>query len=170
MTRICFWVPGVPVGTPRPRARHIPGGPDGRGFTRIYTPKKEGNYANWYNRVRLFASLGSNRPPIPLEGALKLLVIALFPRPKCLCRKKDHPGIIWAPTAASDWDNTGKVTDILKYLHYWGDDRQVCDGRVLKGFHAIGGAPGALFLVELLPPIPRGLPEELAAYSCLEAS
>ena len=155
---IAIWIPGAPVGVPRPRARHIPG-PDG-GFTHIYTPSSAA-YKAWRQALQLIAGLGLNRPEAPLEGPVRVDLVFMMPRPACYSRKKDPEGPIWAPSNPNDFDNLSKSVDVLTKLNYWHDDRQVCDARVRKCFHAKGGSPGALFVVARIDGEPNDLPREI---------
>lgn len=186
---ITIWVPGVPVGVPRPRARHVESrkGFDSQvtlvrsliaantpqtalqalddlsapeGFTHIYTPES-GAFKSWRKTVYLLASLGLNRPSAPIEGPVRLNLVFMMPRPACYSRKKDPEGPIWAPSNPNDWDNLGKVTDVFTKLNYWHDDRQACDARVRKCFHAKDGTPGALFMVAAIDGVPNDLPREI---------
>lgn len=167
---IRFWVPGDPLGAPRPRSRigykkSVAVGEDGKS-TIVETPVpvvyKSKRDREWRKTFAFIAAMGVNRPRAPIEGPMRFTMIALMPRPQCYSRRCDPDGLIYAPSNANDWDNLGKgPCDELKGLGYWHDDRQVCDARVVKLFHAKGGEPGAMFVIETLAELPRDLPPEV---------
>lgn len=129
---ITFRVDGVPKGQPRPRAVR-------RGnHAGVYDP---GTADGWKHSVKHAAM--PHRPERPLSSALAVRIVALFPRPMRLMKKKSPEGRIWH-TGATDADNCAKaILDALTDIGVWVDDRQVCDLRVEKWYAAKGERSGA---------------------------
>jgi len=112
------------------------------GSARVYDP---GTAEGWKGLIALAAQ--DLVPPEPMEGAVRLDVEFLFPRPKRLLRKKDPDDRI-RHTAKPDIDNLAKaVMDCLKTLRFYKDDAQVQCGEREKWYVARGGAPGAQIAV-----------------------
>ena len=70
-------VPGPPIGKGRPR------GTTQGGYVKLYTPKKT---ADWERSCAFVVR--SQWSGAPLEGAVEIEFVAVFPRPKRLLRKK----------------------------------------------------------------------------------
>lgn len=93
----------------------------------------------WRSRFIGFALSG--RPRAPLEGPLRLDLLLVLPRPKRLCRRKDPDGLLWAPTYP-DRDNAEKIIcDAMTRAGFWGDDRQVVSGQIVKVYAEKSGSP-----------------------------
>jgi len=131
-----FSVDGVPKGQPRPRGFAFRRA--NKTSVRVYDP---GTAEGWKAQIAL--AVKPFLPPQPLTGPIRVDILFRFPRPKRLCRKKDPPGEL-PHTAKPDRDNCDKaVLDALKQVGLYRDDAQVCDGRIVKVYHALGGKPGA---------------------------
>lgn len=89
-------VPGSPIGKGRMR------GTVAGGHVRLYTPKKT---SDWETGAAMVMSAFWRKAPI--EGAVEVEVMAMFPRPKRLLRKKDPDGLMWKPSKP-DSDNIEK--------------------------------------------------------------
>lgn len=93
-------------------------------------------------------------PTTPLQGPVGVDILAVLPRPRRLCRRKDPDGLIWAPRRP-DSDNIRKaVLDALK--RHWADDGQVVDGATRKVYAERDGLPRLEVRVWLI----EGLPEQ----------
>lgn len=71
----------------------------------------------------------------PLQGPLCVNLTFYFPRPKGHLRTNGElkPNAPKWHTTKPDRDNSDKaVLDALTNLGIWGDDKQVCDGRIRK--------------------------------------
>ena len=77
-------IPGPPIGKGRPRAAKM------GGHVRLYTPKKT---ADWERSAALLARNAWCRPPS--DDLCKAEIVAVFPRPKRLLRKKDPEHRLW---------------------------------------------------------------------------
>lgn len=128
ITRIRVY--GIPAGQPRPRAFSI------AGKARMYDP---GTAEAWKSEIAA-AFAGHN---MRFDGAVRIHIVLLFPRPKRLMTKKSPTGRL-PHTQKPDCDNCVKaVLDCLTRLGVWGDDAQVFDCRVKKMFVEVGEKPGA---------------------------
>ncbi len=116
---IRFTVQGRPQ--PKQRARVTKRGT----YTPTPTKDYEGTiFAHAYNAAR------AAKVTVPLEGPVRVDIVAVLPRPKSLNRKKDPEGLMWAPVRP-DADNIRKaVLDGLKGV--LGDDGQVVCGETFK--------------------------------------
>lgn len=137
---IRFRVDGEPKGQPRVRAVR-------RGnHASVYDP---GTADGWKSCVKLAAM--PHRPETPLSSALAVRIVALFPRPGRLLKKKSPTGRI-RHGGKPDIDNVFKsTTDALSDIGVWVDDRLICDTRVEKWYVAIGERAGAEVEIEVLP-------------------
>lgn len=139
---ISFSVPGLPVAQPRQRHRIVAA--HGRQFTQNYTPAKAPVNA-FKAAVRDAAARVYGGPP--LQGAIRLHLTFLFPRPKALIWKS-RPMSRVPKVSKPDWDNLGKsVCDALTGL-LWGDDAQVFCPWVEKWIAAGDEQPRTLVCVE----------------------
>lgn len=116
---IRFTVNAIPIAQPRQRHRVLTAG--GRTFAQNYTPAKH-PVQDFKASVRMaFAAVYSGAP---IEGAIVLRVVFLFPRPGRL-RWKSKPMPRSQHVAKPDLDNAIKsIKDSLKSLA-WNDDSQV---------------------------------------------
>lgn len=138
---LSFFVAGLPRKSPRPRGRMQ------RGFVQTYVPH---DADDWKTIVRVEARKAWEAADAgfivrPWEGPLCVSLTFYFPRPKSHFRvngelKPNAP--IWH-TSTPDRDNLDKaVLDALTNLCIWGDDNQVCDGRIKKLYVTTGGHMG----------------------------
>ncbi len=130
-----FTIPGKPMGQPRVRFARM-----GK-FVRTYDPSEATSYKATI--IQLAREVGIK----PMEGPIRLSVIAYMPRPQRLCRKKDAQGEVYAE-CKPDWDNIGKiVSDALNGVAY-ADDSQIVEGIVRKYYHEVGGVPSMVVDVQ----------------------
>ena len=107
-------IPGPPIGKGRPRAAKM------GSHIRLYTPKKT---ADWERSAALLARNAWSRPPS--DDLCKAEIVAVFPRPKRLLRKKDPVHRLWHGSKP-DIDNICKsVLDSLVMGGIIRDDTQV---------------------------------------------
>lgn len=96
-----------------------------------YTPAETRKYQS---ALRLAAQdvMGDNRP---LEGPLKVLVVALFPIPKSFSKKKHAAALEGKllPTVKPDADNLLKQLDSFNQV-VWRDDKQITSATVVKHY------------------------------------
>lgn len=144
--RCTFVIPGDPVGKGRPRATTI-----GGGRPRLYTPPKTVDFERC---VRLVAA-GAWMPRPPIEGAVRLDILAVFRRPKRLMRKRDPTGLVYCPTARVDLDNCIKsIGDGIQSCGLvFANDSQICLVRAVKAYAEIGGVPRSIVSVSPLRPL-----------------
>jgi Holliday junction resolvase RusA-like endonuclease len=125
-----FFVAGLPVASPRVRAR-------ARGaFAQVYMP---GDADHWKmivrNEARRAWEASENNIPRPFQGPVCVHLTFYFPRPKVHFRANGElkPNAPRWHTTKPDRDNADKaVLDALTNLGIRGDDKQVCDGRIRK--------------------------------------
>ena len=109
-------IPGAPIGKGRPRATTM------GGHVRLYTPKRT---ADWERSSALI--MRNAWMSAPSEDYCKLEVVAVFPRPKRLLRKKDPEERMWHGSKP-DIDNVVKsVADSLVMAGVIRDDTQVVE-------------------------------------------
>ncbi len=93
--------------------------------------------ARAYARRQVENQWGNRRP---LEGMLKISVVAIFACPKSHERKREPPALRFKPNG-KDIDNIAKFyMDVLNGLVY-GDDSQVCSLKAAKFYAAQGDRP-----------------------------
>ena len=135
-----FFAAGLPKAQPRAKARAF------GGFAQVYNPKTADD---WKMIVRNEATKTwvSN---IPWEGPLRIDLTFYFPRPKAHFRSNGElkPNAPRWHTTKPDRDNSDKaVLDALTNLGIWGDDKQVCDGRIQKLYANAPGLPGCFIRI-----------------------
>jgi Holliday junction resolvase RusA-like endonuclease len=121
-------VDGVPVAKERARVRVVKSGD--RSFASAYTPSKTRKYED----VLRLAAGNSMADLAPLDGPLKVRIIALLPIPKSLSKAKQAQAIAGTirPVSRPDVDNYAKsALDGLNTI-VWRDDAQVVDLMVSK--------------------------------------
>jgi Holliday junction resolvase RusA-like endonuclease len=147
-----FFVAGFPAGQPRVKATAF------GGHARVYTPttvktasglRKEHPSASWKMIVRTEAQRAWGGSA-PWEGPLRVDLTFVFPRPKAHFRSNGElkPFAPYWHTGKPDRDNSDKaVLDALTDLGLWGDDQQVCDGRIKKVYASASVQPGCLIRI-----------------------
>lgn len=146
-THAQIFVAGIPKGQPRARAR--------RGQLGVYDP---GTADGW--KELMGVALRDSMPEHPLDGAVKVDVDFLMPRPKTfnkrtraiygLTNSKMPKGEVWH-TGKPDPDNLHKaVLDTMTQMGYLRDDAIVCHGEISKRYHADGDRSGALIMIRTL--------------------
>lgn len=118
-TGMSFWLDCIPTPQLRPRHAHING--------HDMTFKSKSQQAN---ENTLEALLLPWIPEKPMEGPLKLSIMAYFPIPKSWSKKKRQEASKgeMRHTSKPDLDNLFKqVKDCMTRLRFWGDDRQISD-------------------------------------------
>lgn len=133
-------IDGIPVGQPRARSR--------KGQRGVYDP---GTADSWKGDVQ--RALLPSRPRSPLDEPLRIDIDFYFPRPLNFSKRvrsayggkaRDIPLGAVIHIKKPDIDNANKaVLDALTDMGYVRDDALVCDGRVRKLYHELGGRPGA---------------------------
>ena len=115
-----FVVLGPPQAKERPRARIM------GGYARIYTPKKSAEYE------AMVAEAAKRFFNAPIDGPVRLRVVAVFGLPKSWSRKKREAMRGAYHTQKPDGDNILKaIEDGLNHVA-WHDDSQVADARIVK--------------------------------------
>ena len=114
-------IPGNPVAKGRPRFARI-----GQ-YVRTYTPKTT---VGWEARAAAEMRAHHNGPPI--DGPVRVLVVAVKKRPAKLNRHKDPDGRMWR-TTKPDGDNCLKAAcDAMVKARVVVDDTRLVDKRVLS--------------------------------------
>ena len=107
-------IPGAPIGKGRPRATTM------GSHVRLYTPKRT---ADWERSSALI--MKNEWRSAPLDGVCRVDVVAVFPRPKRLMRKKDPQHRVWH-SSKPDIDNVCKsALDSMVMAGIIRDDTQV---------------------------------------------
>lgn len=133
---LIFTVPGKPIAKGRPRFSRR------GGHVRTYTPDAT---VRFEDLVAFYAREAMYREHEPgTDQPVRVELVAVFPRPKRLCRKKDPQGRLFMDSraAGTDIDNVAKA--ILDGLQRGGlvrDDKQVVELVARKLYAAKGEAP-----------------------------
>lgn len=147
ITNIAFVVPGEPGAKQRPRATSI------GGHARMYTPAQTVRYESL---VAMCAGQAMRSGP-PLAGPMAIEIEAVHSIPASWSKKRRAAALAGLErpfTSRKDWDNIGKIVcDAINGI-VWLDDRQVCDGRVIKRY---GETPGVHVRVATLAPAVMGM-------------
>jgi Holliday junction resolvase RusA-like endonuclease len=106
-----------------------------------YTPSKQANYMT---ALKLICSTAMKGAP-PLEGPIKLTLLACYPWPRAWSQKKRDANR-WRWTKP-DYDNIGKIVGDALNKIAWRDDAQIADATVHKFF---GETPGLAVRIERL--------------------
>ena len=107
-------IPGAPIGKGRPRATTM------GSHVRLYTPKRT---ADWERSSALI--MKNEWRSAPLDCVCRVDVVAVFPRPKRLMRKKDPQYRVWH-SSKPDIDNVCKsALDSMVMAGIIRDDTQV---------------------------------------------
>lgn len=132
--RVSFTLAGEPRGKGRPRISvtrsENPAAPT---FARAYTPAKTRHYEAALQFAAQQAMEASGLAP--LEGPLRLVMIAVFGIPASWSKRKRADALagILRPTKKPDADNCMKCADALNGVVFR-DDAQIVDAQVLKWF------------------------------------
>ncbi len=112
---------GVPVGKGRARFS--------RAMGLAFTPAKTRSYES---ALRLAAQDAMDGRP-PLDGPVRVSVIATFPVPKSFSKKKHADAVLGLsrPTTKPDADNLLKVLDAINMVVF-GDDKQIVQAEIIK--------------------------------------
>lgn len=130
---ITIWVPGIPKGQPRVKARAFAVG--GKTVARVYTPKAAEGF-----KSRIHAAAADKRPGAAITGPVRVDIACYFPRPKGHYGSGKNAAVKKAAapewhTSRPDRDNIDKaVLDALTTLGFWRDDAQVCGGETTKKY------------------------------------
>jgi Holliday junction resolvase RusA-like endonuclease len=102
-------------------------------------------------------------PTEPMDGALRLQVIYVYPWLKSDTKRDREQGLI-AMHTAPDWDNISKAfCDAMSKMGFWVNDSRIADGRLRK---LRGNTPGIAVHIERITP--ETLTEEMPkAFSIL---
>lgn len=148
-----LFVPLVPMGKERPRARSIPGRGGGKGFTSIYTPAKTKKWeitgaSSISDQLR---DMGC--PGMSFDGPVQIDVVACFPKGKnmrcqhkrqpCSCPEEKAKGLRELYDKKPDIDNISKIVyDTIQLAGVIHDDAQVIAGTHHKLWAANNEEPG----------------------------
>lgn len=117
---ICFTIPGKPFAKERHRVGVV------SGHARAFTPPKTRSFE------QKVAEIARPMFPSPLEGAVKLRIVATFEIPKSWSKKRRSEMIGAYHTQKPDGDNLAKsILDGLNRVAF-ADDAQVADQRCVK--------------------------------------
>jgi crossover junction endodeoxyribonuclease RusA len=125
-----FFCVGLPKPQPRAKARAF-----GK-FAQVYNPKTSDDW-KMIVRNEARAAWEQSGNETPWEGPLRVDLTFCFPRPKSHFRANGElkPNAPTWHTTKPDRDNSDKaVLDALTNLGIWHDDKQVCDGRIVKQY------------------------------------
>ena len=141
MISIEFTVHGIPCAKAKKlgvRAGHAHG----------YNDKKTENFQALVTNAAAAVMVGA--PYQPLDTALVLRIVAVYPRLSCQVKRHKKTGVLlggWSEgripkDTKPDFDNLAKsICDGISASGLWTDDARVFDGRVRKFYAAIGEAP-----------------------------
>lgn len=136
-------VPGPPIGKGRPRGTSV------GGYVRMYTPK---GTSEWTRAAALLMRSEWRKPPV--DSHVEVEVLAVFPRPKRLMRKRDPEGRIWFGSKP-DKDNVDKIVlDSLVMAGVIRDDAKVVCGREMKVYASKFEGPGLWVRMRLVAEAP----------------
>lgn len=123
---------GVPVGKGRPRSR-IGYTSERKPFVQVYTDPQTREYEG---RLR-GAAYDAMAHAKPIEGSVRVEVIAYMPIPKSFTKRKHHEALTGdlRPTTKPDADNILKTLDALNEI-VWIDDSQIVESVFTKFYDA----------------------------------
>lgn len=132
VSRICFTVPGAPVGKGRPKFAR-------RGaFVTAYTPEKTASYENLVKVKAQEAMTGRSM----IDGPVSVQILLFVLPPASWSQKKQRQALAGEilPTSKPDVDNVVKgIFDACNEI-VWKDDKQACDLIVRKRYAETPGA------------------------------
>lgn len=124
--KIEFTIPGKPFAKRRHRVASI------AGKARAFNPEANVSFE------RQVAEIARPLFPVPIEGPVKLRIVATFEIPKSWSKKRQAEALGGYHTQKPDRDNVEKaVQDGLNRIA-WRDDGQVADGRCIKRWGRYG--------------------------------
>jgi len=155
-SRLVITVPGEPI--ERPRARNRVAYADGKPFARPYHPKgsltsKDSKEVRWakshaWSDAVMQAVLHALPPDAPWSGPIRCDIEFFMPRLKKHAARKYGTGELWHVNTP-DRDNLQKaIEDAITKAGLWRDDKQSCDGRISKKYHAVESGPGVVITIE----------------------
>ena len=140
MTVITFEIPGTPVAK---QSEQMANG-------HMFTKPKSRNY-----QALVVECAAKVAPTTPIEGAVQLQVIALFPRTKGLLQQYKRTGEYKHGTERipfiqrPDFDNVSKpICDGITQAGVWHDDKQVYEANIEMWYCGIGEKPGTHVIIE----------------------
>jgi Holliday junction resolvase RusA-like endonuclease len=144
-TPLKFFAIGIPKAQPRAKSCRF-----GK-FSRVYNPA--GKHDDWKMIVRAETQKAwrASGDLTPWQGPLCVNLTFYFPRPKNHFRSNGElkPNAPKWHTSKPDRDNSDKaILDTLTNLGVWGDDKQVCDGRIRKFYTYSGGPCGCEITIQ----------------------
>ena len=132
MKSLSVFVPGLPVGQPRPRATSF------GGRARMYDP---GTSNEW--KACVIHAVRGNAGLFPAGIPVRCDLTFFLPRPKAHYGSGKNASVLKGsaptrPTGKPDRDNLEKaVLDALTSTGIWHDDSQVADGRLRKRYATV---------------------------------
>lgn len=134
---VTFTIPGKPFAKQRPKAAVV------AGRARVYTPQET---VSFESKV---AEISRPHCPAPIEGPVKLRIVAVFEIPKSWTKRKQAEAEGQYHTQKPDGDNIAKAIKDGMNRIAWRDDCQVADVRCVKRW---GRYAETYVQVEALPP------------------
>lgn len=149
MDAVSIMIPGKPCAKGRPRMAVV------AGRARAYTDQRTRSYESL---VCLEARAVSQHCMFYAKDPLRVIVCAVFPRPKCLLERSKVTGRLLRAVEGRmhhavrpDADNVLKaVLDGINRSGIWHDDSRVVEVMVTKEYAAIGEDPHVLVLIDTL--------------------
>ena len=121
---VAFTIPGKPFGKKRHRIGKI------GGHARAFNPEENVSFE------RQVATIARPYFPVPIEGPVRVRIVATFEVPKSWSKKRQAEALGSYHTQKPDRDNIDKaVQDGLNRIAFT-DDSQVADGRCVKRWGA----------------------------------
>lgn len=138
MIDVTITVPLTPIGKGRARSARMKSG-----VTLHFTPQKT---VSWEASFRDLCA--AHLPSTPIEGPVRVDILAVFPRPKSKNRKCDPEGLM-AYTSKPDKDNVDKIVfdSLNRHLR---DDAQIVTGTTIKAYCEKEGLPRTVVRVQEL--------------------
>lgn len=143
MISIEFTIPGIPCAKAKKLGTR-------NGHATAYNDKKTDNFQALVTMAASRVHIGRSDQHKPLDTALVLRIVAVYPRLSCQVKRNKRTGELlggWSEgripkDTKPDFDNLAKsICDGISASGLWTDDARVFDGRVRKFYAAIGEAP-----------------------------